>query len=378
MEPTPLHAMRRLPSLDGLRAVAVLLVCAGHLAGTRHFLTNDQVAHAGDLGNLGVRVFFVISGFLITHLLLAERRRTGRISLKAFYLRRALRIWPAFYVFLACVGLLTAAHVVVNDRSDFMHALTYTMNYRGHTDDFSLRHLWSLSVEEQFYLLWPFLLAMLPLKRAKGVLAGVILVAPVLRVVLYHTLPDYETYAMSGFESVSDALAAGAMLAILMPWLEETGWFDRVLRSRAFPMLFAVVFIANLQTDHPNLFWGACIPVMNVGIALIVARYVRYPDLAFGRLLNVPLAATIGTLSYSLYLWQELFLIQWRTPVSVLQQFPLNITAAIACALLSYYLVEQPFLRLKDRVGAAHPERRRQPEASAVTEPIRLAPEAGA
>src|SRR6267154_4420619 len=98
------HA-KRLPSLDGLRAVAVLLVCAGHLAGTRHFISSGAMAHAGDVGNLGVRIFFVISGFLITHLLLVERGRAGSISLKAFYMRRALRILPAFYVFVGVAAL---------------------------------------------------------------------------------------------------------------------------------------------------------------------------------------------------------------------------------------------------------------------------------
>src|SRR5689334_14518048 len=91
---------RRLPSLDGFRAVSIGLVVIGHLAGSHGFLSFGVVGKAGDLGNLGVRTFFVISGFLITGLLAAEREKTGRVNLSAFYIRRALRILPAFFVFL--------------------------------------------------------------------------------------------------------------------------------------------------------------------------------------------------------------------------------------------------------------------------------------
>ena len=114
-----------------------------------------------------------------------------------------------------------------------------------------------------------------------------------------------------------------------------------------------MIALANVQTDHPHFLWLVGIPVMNVLIALVIARYVRHPHLPLARLLNTPAAVTIGTLSYSLYLWQELFFIQWRPTASVFQQFPLNVAAACACALLSYALVEQPFLRLKTRFGSA-------------------------
>src|SRR2546425_10051183 len=99
-------SMKRIPSLDGLRALSISLVLVAHLAGTHHFFTTQAVAQLGDLGNLGVRMFFVISGFLITKLLLVELDRTQRISLKAFYIRRLLRIFPAFYVFIIIASLL--------------------------------------------------------------------------------------------------------------------------------------------------------------------------------------------------------------------------------------------------------------------------------
>src|SRR5262245_12713722 len=106
----------RIPSLDGLRAVSISLVLLGHLAGTRHFFPAAAIGRFGDIGNLGVRIFFVISGFLITHLALREHARTGAISLKAFYIRRFLRIFPAFYIFILTTGVLALAGMVQLDR----------------------------------------------------------------------------------------------------------------------------------------------------------------------------------------------------------------------------------------------------------------------
>jgi peptidoglycan/LPS O-acetylase OafA/YrhL len=352
---------RHIPSLDGLRGIAIALVLLSHLAGARFFLSNKALAWAGDVGNLGVRLFFVISGFLITRLLLIEIDRNQRISLKAFYIRRVLRIFPAFYVFIACATVLAALGYATLDRSDLLHAVTYTMNYHAnYSNNFSLRHLWSLAVEEQFYLIWPLTLALLMPSRATRVLVAVMLVVPVLRVALYTMNPAYDQIADTGFEGVCDALATGCLLAIAMPRLHRMEWFNRLVFSPLFPLLFAAVFIANKQRDHPKFFWLLCVPFMNGALALTVLRYVQAPTLPLGRVLNRQPLVAIGVLSYSLYLWQQLFLTQWRPVTSMFVVFPLNIVMAVACAALSYRFVETPFLRLKrhfepGRVHAAPP-----------------------
>lgn len=216
------HTSRRLPSLDGLRAISIVLVLVGHLAGSRHFLAMATVAKAGDLGNLGVRVFFVISGFLITGLLAAEREKTGGVDLRAFYIRRALRIFPAFFVFLfAAVWLSRIGFATVN-RGDVLHAITYTANYRGSTSTFSLRHLWSLAVEEQFYLIWPLTFAGLSLAAGRRALAAALLLAPVLRVGVTSMYPGYVEFVPTAFESVCDALATGCLTALVLPELRRT------------------------------------------------------------------------------------------------------------------------------------------------------------
>ena len=133
-----------LPSLDGLRAISIALVLLGHLSGTRNF--GKLNLGIGDYAHLGVVVFFVISGFLITRLLLLEYEKRGSVSLKLFYARRALRLFPAAYAFIACVCLLWAAGVVHLRSTDIWHTVTYTVNYLPDSS-WQIGHLWSLSNE---------------------------------------------------------------------------------------------------------------------------------------------------------------------------------------------------------------------------------------
>ena len=138
--------------MDGLRAISVLMVILGHSVWpgrTGKFFASIRQ------GSLGVAIFFVISGFLITHLLLKELNRTETISLKRFYVHRAFRILPPFYVFLAVVGVRSLLHIEPVSLSNFACAGLYVWNYNLHFSDWILGHLWSLSLEEQFYLLWP-------------------------------------------------------------------------------------------------------------------------------------------------------------------------------------------------------------------------------
>lgn len=161
----------RLPSLDGLRAVSIALVFLGHLSGTKGFPNLVQI---GDYAHLGVVAFFVISGFLITRLMLLEHAKFGDVSLRLFYARRALRLLPAAYTYTLCVGLMWAAGFIQLHSRDMWHVLTYTVNYQiDRSWDFG--HLWSLSVEEQFYLLWPFMFVLFKPKRAHWAPLGAML-----------------------------------------------------------------------------------------------------------------------------------------------------------------------------------------------------------
>ncbi|MEP6690691.1 MAG: acyltransferase [Gemmatimonadaceae bacterium] len=341
-------AARRIPSLDGLRGISILVVLLGHLAGTAGFpatATALVLNRYVDVANLGVRVFFVISGFLITGLLVDEFHSRGSISLSRFYLRRTLRIFPAYYAFIAVVSVLSLAGVLGVTRGDIAHALTYTVNYSPDRS-WAIGHLWSLAVEEQFYLLWPALVLMLGLMRARRAAIAVMLAVPIIRVIEFTFVPQIRPIVGTSFETMADALAVGCLLALMAAALQERRWYRWMIESRwAIPMLFVIGVVASLRV-RPAFLIG--LPLTHIAIALAVARCVAKPTGVVGAALNRPWLVYIGTLSYSIYLWQQLFLD--RASSALTSRFPLNIIMVAVCALPSYYLVERPLLRWRPAI----------------------------
>ena len=203
------HDGRRIPSLDGMRAVAIGIVILAHALGTRHFLYRKQVYEVvGDLGPLGVRIFFIISGFLITSILLQELGQTGCVSLRRFYLRRAFRIFPAFYCFLGVMLLATWCMGYSIPFAEWTAAATYSINYLEHRDWY-LTHCWSLAVEEQFYLLWPLTIWWLGRRRALVIAIFIVVLVPWIRVVTAVVFPAHRYSIPWEFHTICDGLATG-------------------------------------------------------------------------------------------------------------------------------------------------------------------------
>jgi peptidoglycan/LPS O-acetylase OafA/YrhL len=334
---------RTVPSLDGLRAISIAFVLIAHLIAACH--VSGALSHLGKLGEFGVRIFFVISGYLITSILLAELRRKGRVSLPRFYFRRILRLFPAAYFYILVIALLAAKHLVNLNRWDLTAAITYTMNYHE-ARRWSLGHLWSLGVEEQFYLLWPLLLRILGQLRSVRFLIALVVVAPFLRLASPYVGPAFN------FLIWSDALATGCLLAILREDLAANARYARLLASRWFFLVPVAALVAN-YVPFTKISWLVAETVMNLSIAASADWCMRNPGTVVGRFLNLPAVSFVGVLSYSLYLWQQIFL----NPESVRLYFafPLNIILAVAMALVSYLLIEAPFLRFRtaiERVSA--------------------------
>jgi peptidoglycan/LPS O-acetylase OafA/YrhL len=296
----------RIQSLDGLRAISILLVLVGHLEGTRNF--NLRFSEwLGDYANLGVRVFFVISGFLISRLLIDEYATTKTISLYNFYARRTLRIFPAFFAYIGVIAVATFLGFIYVKGTDYAYALTYTMNYypeRG----WYLGHLWSLSVEEQFYLLWPFAFVALGPSRAMKAAAVVLAVGPVSRLLVRMLLQHSPYREAEIFPVVADSLAAGCLLAGIRDRLWNWPGYERLLRSRWLLIILPVLLFSINVLRARTLVWILGDSVLNIAIAVMIDRFVSFPNDAAGRLLNVAPLAWIGVLSYSLYLWQQPFL----------------------------------------------------------------------
>jgi peptidoglycan/LPS O-acetylase OafA/YrhL len=323
----------RIPSLDGLRAVSVTMVLVAHLA------TRAGLHLRLDLGNLGVRVFFVLSGFLITTLLAREHETTGRIGLGAFYLRRTLRIFPPFYALLLAVTAARLAGVLPLPWSDLAHAATYTMNYAPERT-WTLGHTWSLAVEEQFYLLWPAVLILAGFRRGLAVAVLALAAAPLARTATYLLWPAARPGLGETFPTACDALAAGCALALVRDRLWASPWYRRALGSPLFLLVPALALAAQAQVVHPLFFCLAGATLVNLAVALIVDRVVRFPGGASGRFLALRPVALVGAASYSIYLWQQPFLdpaVQtgWRAT-------PLNLLLLAACAATSHLLLERP------------------------------------
>jgi peptidoglycan/LPS O-acetylase OafA/YrhL len=335
-----------LPSLDGMRAISIALVLLGHLSGTRGFVRIDL--GVGDYARLGVTVFFVISGFLITRLVIAEYEAKGHVSLKLFYARRALRLFPASYAYIACIGLLSLVGVVHVNSRDIWHAVTYTVNYLPDRS-WDIAHLWSLSVEEQFYLLWPCTFVVLGLRRATWVATAVIVLGPIARIGAWLFLVGTPYRDLQMFPMVADSLAVGCLAAKLSMWLEEKNWYLELFRPAYSLGLFALILLINRYMDRTIIsVFGTS--VVNISIAILVHRSVYRPTDWIGKVLNWKPIAFVGLLSYSLYLWQQLFLNRYST--AWVNAFPQNVVFAVAAALASYLLLEKPLLSLRHRLRA--------------------------
>lgn len=342
----------RVHALDGLRAVSIALVVVGHASATAGFPI-PGLAHGplGDVANLGVRVFFVLSGYLITTLLVDELRRNGRVDLRAFYVRRALRIAPAFYVYLGAIVLAALAGLVPLRARDVLLALTYTVNFSADRA-WHVGHAWSLSVEEQFYLLWPAALSALGLAAGMRVAAALLFVAPACRLAAF-AVPSLRPLVGEAFPTICDALAVGCLVASARDVLDRSPRYRALLASRAFVIVPIVAVVVNAEAARARVFFAVGASVVNLAVALVVDRLVRLPDAPTSRALASGPAVFVGARSYSLYLWQQPFLEHGARFVGT--RFPLNVALACGAALASFELVERPFLRLRHHLAAAVP-----------------------
>jgi peptidoglycan/LPS O-acetylase OafA/YrhL len=336
--------LKRIPSLDGLRAVSILFVLYGHAVGTSGFPISRL--HLG-LAEAGVRIFFIISGFLITKLLLQELEESGTVSLSGFYRRRILRIFPAFYVYALVASALLLLGLLAFPLRHLLYAATYTINYVPNRP-WHLGHLWSLAVEEQFYLLWPFTLVFLGRRRALQAAAIALLLAPLVRVAQFYLVPSHRAGICEEFHTILDCIATGCLLAGTRDWLWTRNAYRHFLTSWQFWLAPAAMVAAVMLGVHPMIKWTIGIPIFNLGAAACIDRWTRLPQTdPFARMLNWTPVAFVGVLSYSLYLWQQPFLN--RSAHHLWNRFPVNIALAFLAALLSYYLVEKPFLALRHK-----------------------------
>jgi len=350
----------KLPSLNGLRAISVIIIVIHHYfiqtPFLRHLNEDEQLRPFINFiqdGHLAVSIFFIISGFLITSLLIKEENQTQTISLKKFYLRRTLRIFPAYYFLLFVYFLMQNMGLIHISGESWLTALTYTKYFNYGLDWFTW-HAWTLSVEEQFYLCWPFIFLLGKVPR-KIFAFFLILMVPILRIYTYcHPISWISEYTL--FLRV-DTIGFGCLAAIykdqILAAINPKYWKTIFLCCIAIILLIPFAYII---TDPLGLsfIWvplgSSHGTIANICVTLIMLYSIYISKGIWFKFLNTKVMDYIGVLSYSIYLWQQLFTFRSHSFISI---FPISLLLIIGMALFSYYVIEKPFLKLKTRFETA-------------------------
>ncbi len=337
----------QLPSLNGFRAVSILMVLYSHAVGSIY-------------GGLGVEIFFVISGLLITTLLLKEKIKTGDINLKSFYLRRAIRILPVAYLFILVAIVINYTFKPQVPFYHFILAFFFLTNLVGGVS--IIGHYWSLSMEEQFYLIFPYFIK----KSLKTYVIFLSILLVFVNLLYFLNVSPYQfprsapmhyfMYLLIPVRHLDGIIIGSFTSLILFRYnlnLKHLLKYKYILHILVVPLI-VYLYNSNISIDtfkYPN-------PINRVIIVILIAflialNLIQSNDLIF-KLLNNKWFARLGVLSYSLYIWQQIFTrnIPWIHSFKYSDSILLNLIGLAIVSGLSYYCYEKQFLKLKARIKA--------------------------
>lgn len=346
---------KRIVEITGIRCFAVMMVTLSH---AQHTIEGGYTGFLSPLwlfshGSQSVLLSFVLSGFLITRMLTKEFAEKGCLDLIAFYSKRILRIWPASYFYILTIAALSMAGILAIDWRHIAIASLHLWNYgellhvtvaEGTHGNWYLGHLWTLALEEQFYWVWPPILLYILRNRSERLLLALIFIVPLIRMASYFLVPSLRGQVNLMLHSGVDPILVGCYLA-----MNQEKWSSKlaVLKYRHW-ILTGVVIVFMIATPQLGIYlkgiwtatYGRTIDALLA--AIIILSMVEVKDFWLARICRMRLVVFVGTISYSIYLWQQLFLGEY---FKYALKFPFNIVQALVMALISYYMVEKSFLR---------------------------------
>lgn len=340
------YEFRHFPQLDGFRGLAVVFVIIGHLL-TYGELGPTLTTVGLVFGSTGVFLFFVLSGFLITGLLQREKSEKGSVNLTRFYVRRALRLGPALLAFMLVILILQKLSLVQDVRSyEIAACLLYARNFFGKSE--TLAHIWSLSLEEQFYLCWPGIFRIIPEKRAFAVTTMVTTSIAIWRGIAIHL--QWFNYNRGIFYMRPyfrfDSILIGACLAV--GFATNARFLEGAKRvSRTIPAIALWLSLALWGYYGEATIRSLFLTVQMILIAAILCQLALDGSPLSQAFFSNRLLCYFGKISYALYLWQQVFMLAKLHSWGLLRQFPVNLAASVLMAMASYYIIEKPALRLK-------------------------------
>lgn len=342
--------------LDGIRGIAVGTVILAHTGMYSRFINNGWLTDRTQVllfGGTGVYIFFVLSGFLITTLLVREYEANGSISVRNFYIRRVYRIFPLYFLVVGLTALFTLFGLAGIPREAFYYALTYTYNFvpREYYSGL-LGHTWSLGVEEHFYLIWPVLFSLFFGYRTRTLVLGSVVVIFVFHYLQDHVLPPLSVYYYINRWTIT--AGAPILMGVVTALALESGRYKGVVRK--FMAARVTLFFGCIAFFHTAIFgissYAMRMNVMACGAALIIAWVSLNQRGTLVKALEFRPLRYIGIISYGLYMWQGFFLgtgprriagVEW--PPSPLAGFILLCIVAP----LSYHCFEKPILQMKHK-----------------------------
>lgn len=331
----------KIKGLDGLRAISVLFVIMSHAEAWQALGITSGAVRSALSAQTGVNIFFVLSGFLITYLLIKEKEATGKIDIIAFIKRRALRIFPLYYLAIFFLMYMSHTGKASIPNCSFVYALTYTINlYPKECAYSAMSHFWSLSVEEHFYLFWPIIFCLG--KRVAMLIAGAVAIACV--IIGTSLYPDSQNYYMNRwtFPAMLPILA-GCILAFIcnLPLLVSP------IADKASSSILLIAIAFGLTTPafiNSDVIWLA-------SACALVLYIFHNQDSMLVRLLEFKPLAVLGVISYGLYVWQGIF--TGNGPYRSGGAFPppvdVGVWLTFIVAPISYVFFEKPIMRLKHR-----------------------------